>query len=275
MIDFRADMHCHSTCSDGLLTPKELILKAKQLGLAALSITDHDTVDAYTEELFEFAKEQEIILCPGVEFSCQLMGSNVHVLAYNFDIKNHELTRLCQRHQNRRKERNRKILRKLRNQGFLIEDEELEKHQEVGVIGRPHIASLMIKKGFVSSIKEAFNKFLGDGKSCFDAGECFSIEETLKIIKGASGKSFIAHPHLVKKGKLIKEVLKRPFDGIECYYGIFSRKDNQKWLDIASEKKWLISGGSDFHGDSKPQNRLGSSFVDYETFTKIFPLSID
>lgn len=90
-----------------------------------------------------------------------------------------------------------------------------------GVIGRPHIAALMVKKGIVSSVKEAFNKYLGDGKCCFDPGVCFSIVDTIKVIHKAGGKAFIAHPHLIKRSKILKEVLTLPFDGIECFYGIF------------------------------------------------------
>ena len=269
-MDFKADMHMHSTCSDGLLSPLELLEKAANIGLSGLSITDHDTVDAYTPELFLEAEKKGLILCPGVEFSCQLNGMNIHILGYGFNVHDPELVNLCARHQQRRKDRNRRILKKLRTKGILIEEEELESFREAGVIGRPHIASLMIKKGFVTTIKQAFNQFLGDGRSCFDAGASFSIDETVKILRGAQGKAFIAHPHLVKKGKTLKELLKKNLDGIECYYGIFSKKDNQKWLDLAHEKQWLVSGGSDFHGDTKPYNRLGSSYVDKETFFKIY-----
>lgn len=269
-MEFKADMHMHSTCSDGLLTPFELIDKVAEIGLQGLSITDHDTVEAYTPDLFAYAKSKHLFLCPGVEFSCQLHAVNVHILGYDFDVNDPAILALCQRHQLRRKDRNRRILRKLRTKGILIEEEELESFREAGVIGRPHIASLMIKKGFVSTIKQAFNQFLGDGRSCFDPGESFSVDETIKILRGAKGKAFIAHPHLVKRGRALKELLKKNFDGIECYYGIFSRKDTQKWLDLAKEKQWLVSGGSDFHGDSKPYNRLGSSFVDQETFFKIY-----
>lgn len=269
-MEFKADMHMHSTCSDGLLNPFELLDKAAEIGLSGLSITDHDTVDAYTKELFLAASNKGLLLCPGVEFSCQLNGMNIHILGYDFNINDPNLLALCERHQVRRRDRNRRILKKLRTKGILIEEEELESFQEAGVIGRPHIASLMIKKGFVATIKQAFNQFLGDGRSCFDPGESFSIDETVKILRAAKGKAFIAHPHLVKKGRTLKELLKKNFDGLECYYGIFSRKDNQKWLDLAHQKQWLISGGSDFHGDSKPYNRLGSSFVDEETFFKIY-----
>ena len=123
-MEFKADMHMHSTCSDGLLSPFELIEKAAEIGLSGLSITDHDTVDAYTPELFSLANKKGLILCPGVEFSCQLNGVNIHILGYDFNVNDPNLKSLCQRHQLRRKDRNRRILRKLRTKGILIEEEE-------------------------------------------------------------------------------------------------------------------------------------------------------
>jgi predicted metal-dependent phosphoesterase TrpH len=252
-MEFRADMHSHTNCSDGMFSPLELIELAKSQGLSALSITDHDSIQAYTQESFAKASSLGLLLCTGVEFSCQIKGVNIHILGYDFDVENKEIQELCQKHKTRRFERNRKILYKLRTQGILIEERELEEF-----------------KGIVSSVKEAFNKYLGDGKCCFDAGVCFSISDTIKVIHKAGGKAFIAHPHLIKRNKILKEVLSLPFDGIECFYGVFSRRDNNKWLEIAKDKNWLISGGSDFHGDSKPQNRMGSSWIDQENFFKIY-----
>jgi len=269
-MEFRADMHSHTNCSDGMISPLELIELAKSQGLSALSITDHDSIQAYTQESFAKASSIGLHLCTGVEFSCQIKGVNIHILGYDFDIENKEIQELCAKHKTRRFERNRKILYKLRTQGILIEERELEEFKMDGVIGRPHIAALMVKKGIVSSVKEAFNKYLGDGKCCFDPGVCFSIVDTIKVIHKAGGKAFIAHPHLIKRSKILKEVLTLPFDGIECFYGIFSRRDNNKWLEIAKDKNWLICGGSDFHGDSKPQNRMGSSWIDQENFFKIY-----
>lgn len=268
-MDFKADLHCHSTCSDGQLSSFELLKLAHSLGLKGLAITDHDTIEAYTPELFDEAKSLGILICTGVEFSCQFNDVNIHVLGYNFDITSKRLNDLCIRHQHRRKHRNAKILKKLAANGMPIDEEELSSKLKTNVIGRPHIAYLMIEKGYVSSIREAFNLYIGDGKSCFDPGESFSIDETLEILHEAKGKGFIAHPHLIKRRKIVRELLKKPFDGLECYYALFRAHDNEKWLDIANRQNWLISGGSDFHGALKPYIPLGASWVDESTFAKI------
>jgi predicted metal-dependent phosphoesterase TrpH len=267
--DFRVDLHCHSTCSDGQLTPIELLRLAAKIGLQGLSITDHDTIAAYSQETLQEAASLGLNLCSGVEFSCQCDDTNVHLLGYNFDITSQPLHQLCLRHKERRRERNAKILKKLAAKGMFLNEEDLVKKIHTNVIGRPHIAYLMIEKGYVKSIDEAFRFYLGDGKCCFDPGEAFSVDETIEVIHSAQGKVFIAHPHLIRKNRLVRELLKKPIDGIECYYGLFRLQDNQRWLTLAQEHQLLVSGGSDFHGDLKPYIPLGASWVDQDTFNKI------
>ena len=137
-------------------------------------------------------------------------------------------------------------------------------------MGRPHIAQAMLLKGYVGSIKEAFHKYLGEGKKCYVPGDRVSVDETIAVIHAARGKAFIAHPHLLTAAFPIEKLLMRPFDGIECYYGNLALKLAEPWLEIAKKKGWLVSGGSDFHGEVKPQSVLGSSGVDQATFYQIF-----
>jgi predicted metal-dependent phosphoesterase TrpH len=137
-------------------------------------------------------------------------------------------------------------------------------------VGRPHIAKLMVEKGYVNSIKEAFNLYIGDGKPCYEPGEGISVQETLEIIHRGRGKAFIAHPHLLDRSRKIKELLKCSFDGIECHYAKFLPDQGRQWIQIAKERGWLISGGSDFHGSAKDYIQLGCSWIDEENFHKIF-----
>ena len=265
---FRADMHMHSTCSDGSLTPIELLHLAKQKGLSGLSITDHDTVQAYSEETLQEANNLNLLLCKGVEFSCRHRDTNVHVLGYHFKK---DLSNFCYEHQVRRRDRNLTILGKLKKQKIDIHESELygEMAMPSKVIGRPHIAALLIKKGIVKDIQEAFRCYLGDNASCYDPGKPFTVEETIATIHAGEGKAFIAHPHLLKKGRVVKELLKMPFDGIECYYSMIPRDQEQKWVDVAKKHHLFMSGGSDFHGAIKPHVSMGCSWVDEETFRKI------
>ena len=265
---FRADLHCHTTLSDGTMTPLELLLLAKEIGLSGISITDHDTIDAYIQAP-AIAKELGLFLGSGVEFSCIFRTMSVHILGYDFDLNSPEIQHLCTRHQQRRSLRNKKILEKLSRLGMLIFEEELMKVGEK-TVGRPHIAQLMVQKGYVGSIREAFNRFIGDGKPCFDAGEGISVEETISIIHQGGGKAFIAHPHLLKHANRIKELFKLPFDGIECHYAKFPAEQEARWIQISKERGWLMSGGSDFHGSVKDYIQLGCSWVDETCFRKIF-----
>ncbi len=265
---FRADLHCHSTCSDGTFSPVELIRHAKEIGLKGLSITDHDTIEAYKTAI-PAAKEQGILLGTGAEFSCVFKQWSIHILGYDFLLDDPGILNLCAQHQERRLKRNHAILEELAKLRMPISEEEL-RAKGVESIGRPHIAQLMVDKGYVSSIREAFQQYLGDGKRAFVSGDAFSIPETIEIIHQAQGKAFLAHPHLIDRNHLLKELLRLPFDGIECYYGRFLADQEKRWLKLAKEKNLLSSGGSDFHGDIKAYVPLGSSWVDEPTFHAIF-----
>ncbi len=265
MKNFRADIHCHSTYSDGTFTPEELILEAKKIGLSGLSITDHDTINAY-DEAFALAQKHDLELIPGIEFSTVYNGKSIHILAYSFDVHDPRVREFCERHQRRRTNRNRAILEKLRSAGMPIEEKEL---QSTSTVGRPHIAQAMIAHGYVSSINAAFNQYIGDNKSCYATGDSFSTEETVELIKEINGIAVIAHPHLVYSPGTVQQLLALPFDGIECYYAKLNPSQEKRWLKIAKERDLLITGGSDFHGSVKPDIPLGCSWINEETFSRL------
>lgn len=275
MTDFRADLHCHSTCSDGSESPENVLKIAASIGLSGLSITDHDSVEAYATA-FPFAEEKGIKLLPGVEFSSMHKGVSVHILAYSFNPQNPLIHEFSQKHHQRRLERNREILSRLASHGMPVSEEEIEDLLSPDLtmaqrtIGRPHIAQVMVKKRYVESITEAFRKHIGEGKPCYAAGKPFSSEETLDLIHKINGLAVIAHPHLVEEAKTLQELLQMKFDGIECYYGNFPMNLQERWLKIASKKQWLITGGSDFHGSIKPNIPLGSSWVNEQLFSPLY-----
>lgn len=262
MTDFRADLHCHSTCSDGTSSPSELVDLAKELNLKGLSITDHDTIAAYPAVL-DYAQKNGIKMIPGVEFSSNHKGESVHILSYSYRMNDPEILKLTQRHIDRRRNRNLEILRLLEKHEMPIG---LQIDHTDHTIGRPHIAQAMVDKGYVDSIQEAFTKYIGDGKPCHARGAPISVEETLDIIHRAGGLAIIAHPHLIKSHRIIDALLQLPFDGIECHYARFLPRDEKPWIKIADKKGWLKTGGSDFHGTVKPGNPFGSSWVGEETF---------
>lgn len=270
MTFFRADLHCHSTCSDGSETPEAIVRMAYEKGLKALSITDHDSIDAYETALPE-AKKFGIEMISGVEFSSVHQDTSVHILGYGFELENPKIIDFCKTHKERRIRRCMRILELLSKENMPISHEELF-HSGSGhgkAYGRPHIAMLMIQKGYVSSIPEAFKKYLGEGCSCYTSTEGFSSEETIDLIHTVKGVAVIAHPHLVKDSRILLGLLKMPFDGIECYYGRFAPSMHERWVKIAKRREWLVTGGSDFHGAIKPLLPLGSSWIDEENFLKL------
>lgn len=265
---FRADLHCHSTASDGSSSPEELIDLAVSIGLQGLSITDHDTIAAY-EKAIPAAQAKHLQLISGIELSAMHKGTSVHILGYAFKLDSPAIHDFCQRHLERRIYRNQKVLHLLKTHGMPIEASDFPETSLIAghPVGRPHIAQAMIHKGYVSSVKEAFQLFLGDGKSCFVSGEAFSIEETIHTIHEAKGLAVIAHPHLIKNQKTVSDLLQMPFDGIEGYYARFFPHQEERWVKIGIKKNWVITGGSDFHGTVKPETPLGCSWVPGTTFS--------
>jgi 3',5'-nucleoside bisphosphate phosphatase len=266
---FWADLHCHTQASDGLLEPAQLAEMAKACGLKGLSITDHDTIAAYPDAI-KAAKRLGLHLGAGIEFSCVFKEHDIHLLGYDFKLDSPAIEALCKRHQVRRHYRNVEMIEKLGLEGFDISEKEVEEEGKGDTVGRPHIAQVMVKKKYVASIKEAFNRYLGEGKRCYARGDVVTVDETIDVIHNSGGKAFIAHPHLLFSTFPVEDLLTRPFDGIECRYGNLSKKQSAVWVTIAEKKGWLMSGGSDFHGLIKPDISLGCSGVEESTFFKIF-----
>lgn len=267
MNEDRYDLHCHTTCSDGTMTPEEILKLAKSIGLKGLSITDHDTVEAY-DTAVDIAKALNVTLLSGIEFSASHKGVSVHILGYGFDVNSDAITNFCQRHALRRHERNSLILDLLKKHKMPITPEEVIQpfNKTLATTGRPHIAHAMVKKGYVPTIADAFKKHIGEGCKCYAAGTPHTVEETIETIHAAFGVAVIAHPHLMNDRTTLNAILKMDFDGVESYYGNFANQNSSRWLDIAAEKKWLVTGGSDFHGSIKPNQPLGSSWIDSTRF---------
>jgi predicted metal-dependent phosphoesterase TrpH len=265
MNPWRADLHCHTTYSDGTLTPQELVSLAKTIGLQGLAITDHDNCRSYGR-VQELAAKESIALLPGIELSTVFQGKSVHILGYGFIPGHPALEALCNRHQMRRLNRAKAILEKLRTFGIEISLDELPKQ----MVGRPHIAQAMIEKQKVGSVQEAFKEYLGQGAKAYVAGDEFLVEETLSVIHEAKGLAVLAHPHLIKDPVLVRKLLEYPFDGIECYYARFAMHQNRPWIDLAKSKSLLATGGSDFHGAIKEDLPLGASWVAEELFRPLW-----
>lgn len=269
MGELRVDLHCHSTYSDGSLTPAELLALAGQEGLDAIAITDHDTFEGF----FEAAKERSaysIEVLPGVEISAEHGKESVHVLGLAFDPSNEQLLQFCSEQRQRRGHRNRAIIKKISSMGMPLTEEDIIISTNPGcTYGRVHIAHAMWKKGYVKDIAQAFRRYIGDSKSCYVSANHCSVEQAIAIIHQAKGKAVLAHPHLIQRKSTLRAMMKLSFDGIEGIYSRFPEEDNRRWLLTAQEKGWFVTGGSDFHGVAKPHTRLGCALTPQEVFLQL------
>jgi len=259
----KADCHCHTHHSDGALSPIALLDEAKKKNLFGLSITDHDTVAAY-ESALPYAKTLQIELVPGIEISTEYEKASIHVLGYAFDLHYPGLHAFCQRLQNERQHRNEEIIRRLTAAKMPITLEEIAARFPNRSIGRPHMAALLLEKGYVSSLKQAFERYLGEKGRCYAPGFQSSVEEAIALIHQAGGFAVLAHPHCIP-ARLISHLSSLPFDGIEVFYGYLSVAQEKPWFALAQKKGWMMTGGSDFHNDTH-HSPLGTSWTPVETF---------
>lgn len=256
------DLHVHSTASDGTLTPSEVVIFAKRIGLKSIALTDHDTVSAIQEAL-DAAKENNIELIPGIEISCAYHEKEIHIVGLFIDpLSDILLSRLKELIITRDK-RNEIMAEKFQNLGIPIEFEDIKKTYPDSVITRAHFASYLHKKGYVGSVREAFDRYLSDHGPCYVPRERLDCVEAIELIHSAGGVAILAHPILYKMGneqldKMVGYLHKFSLDGIEAIYSTYTNSDERYIRLLAKKYNLLISGGSDFHGSNKPYIQLGS-----------------
>lgn len=248
----KADLHIHTNASDGDLSPEELIEKVSRKNLEIISITDHDTINGYLDAK-PHAAEKEIELIPGVEISTIWGKREIHVLAYAFDDEDEKFLQLLVNQKKARRKRMKAIVEVLKSEGIDIDYDEVRAESFTGNIGRPHAASVLINKGYVASVSEAFIRYLSTDKINQIKTEYAELEEVLEIVHNAGGVLSVAHPGPLYTQNEMKELLKYPFDGIECIHPSHSYKVQKMFLDIAKSNNLLITGGSDFHGSGKSE----------------------
>jgi hypothetical protein len=255
------DLHAHTTASDGSLTPTELVDQAARMGLTALGVTDHDTLDGLAEAM-EAARERGIELVPGIELSISVPVGRFHMLGYLIDHEDPTLSERLWRLKDNRARRNERMLDKMLQLGVPITREEVAAESGGGQIGRPHMALVLFKKGIVSSTQEAFDRYLADGAAAHVPKDKITMQEGLDLIRGAGGIAVMAHPiqRLLDDDALMTELRRlraMGLDGMECYYSQHTPERTQVYLEMARRAGLLVTGGSDFHGASKPDVYLG------------------
>ena len=265
----KCDLHCHSYYSDGSCSPQELVDEAVKAGFSGLSITDHDVLQSYPEAL-PYATQQGILLISGVELSTVCEEESIHVLGYAFLPQDPALLEFCRIYRERRELRNQKILDNLKLHGIDVTMEEVKQlSPHATTYGRPHIALVMMKKGYVKTVFESFSRYIGSGKSCYVAGEKWKTDEAIEAIHRAHGKAVLAHPHLIRNPPIVKKLLTMPFDGLEGFYSRASSHENHRWCRIAEERGWIVTGGSDFHGTVRPEVPFGAAWAPEEMVKRL------
>jgi predicted metal-dependent phosphoesterase TrpH len=270
------DLHAHSTASDGSMSPRELIRHAKESGLAAVALTDHDTIDGVEDALDEGAKVG-IEVIAGVETSVAF-NPEMHILGYFFGDTYKKIEPTLLKLRIKREERNPKMVEKLNGLGFDISMEEVRAEAKGNIVARPHMASVMMKKGYVKSIQEAFEKYIADGKPAFVNKDKLTPEECIEAIAKAGGIPVIDHPIFLgltwsKLDELVARLVKVGLKGIETYYVENSGDDTGNLLRIAIKHNIIPTGGSDFHGRFKPDIKIGEGkgnlSVPYEVLERL------
>ena len=277
------DLHIHSTASDGSLTPADIIDHAQKLNLAAIAITDHDSVDG-SKEALQIGIPPSLHFLTGVEISAAhppfFPGSgSFHILGYAIHLDNRELNQALSKLQDARKNRNPEILKRLNKLGFRISLEEVNQEVGEGQMGRPHIAYAMLKKGFVASINEAFDKYLGNAGPAYVDKDRIECEQAINIIRAAGGVPVLAHPALLNIDNdqnldaLLQNLVKIGLAGIEVYYPGHSPRQIRQYTELAEKYGLLMTGGTDFHGSITPDTKMGSGngdlFVPYTLYKEL------
>lgn len=257
------DLHLHSTASDGTWRPAEIVRAAEAAGLSAVALTDHDTV-AGLPEFIEAGRNSSVQTVPGIELSSSWYGSSLHFVGLFIDPGAPALQALMRQMVEGRHRRNEKILAALKRLGYPVEMDEVVLESGGEVVGRPHIASVLVRQGRFSQVKEVFDALLGHGKPAYVRRFLPKPEEVIATIHLSGGAAVWAHPLAVADSnraqmrRRLKTLVPAGLDGAEAYYGDYSAEQEQTALELLRETGLLASGGSDCHGSRTPAIRIGT-----------------
>jgi len=246
----RADLHTHTTHSDGALVPYDLIQRAHSAGLEVLSITDHDNVGAL-DEAIEWGKGLGMEVITGLELSVSLGEKDVHVLAYFIDQRNQDLLDYLTFFRRERLKRAERIVQKLNKLNIPLNLEAVLEQAGIGSVGRPHVANALLDGKHIATYHEAFEKFIGNSGPAFEKKYQLSPADAFKLITKAGGLSFLAHPGKYISELDLSQLIKNGLDGIEVVHPAHDDKLKEYYRGLVNQYFLLESGGSDFHGGKK------------------------
>ncbi|HMG35977.1 MAG TPA: PHP domain-containing protein [Blastocatellia bacterium] len=255
------DLHTHSTCSDGSDAPGQLIRLAAQAGARAIALTDHDTIDGLAEARQAAAREG-IEFINGIEVSAEYSPGTMHILGYYIDPQSETLAAQLEMLLNARDRRNPEIASRLQSLGVEIDYSEVEEIAGGEVVGRPHFARLLLQKGYVESIQNAFDRYLAKGAAAYVEKARLVPQDAIDLIHKAGGAAVLAHPYQLKcksqeeADAVFDQLAALGLDGVEAVYSRHSPQDRERYASMATSRGMIVTGGSDYHGTYKPDIRL-------------------
>ncbi|MDH3889969.1 MAG: PHP domain-containing protein [candidate division Zixibacteria bacterium] len=256
----RIDLHLHTTCSDGLRTPSEILEEVRSRKLAAFAITDHDTIDGFLET-GELLKEGDPELIAGLELSCSAEKGDLHLLAYLFDPDNARLLEALNDFQEKRNQRGRTMVQRLNDMGITITYDDVLQAAGSAPIGRPHVAEAMHRRKAVATYDDAFRQYIGDRKPAYVPKANFTPAEAIDLIHAAGGVAVLAHPMVGGAVDRIEELVALGIDGIEALHPDHKQHQVANLKEIAARFRLIWTGGSDFHGRGGRCGSVGSEAV--------------
>ena len=271
----KIDLHLHSTASDGGLSPEELVRLAANKGLSVIAIADHDSVEGIEPALLTARDFPPLRVIPAVEISSDIPQNEVHVLGYFIDYHNLELKETLERLRNSRKIRAKRMLFKLANLGIHIDWERVQELAGEGAVGRPHIAQAIFERGYVSSPKEAFIRYIGRNGPAYVEREKMTPAEAVELIVKAGGLPILGHPaNIDNLEEFIPQLQEVGLVGLEAYYDNYPLNVKRYLASLARKYGLIATGGSDFHGiEGSNETPLGEVDVPYECLEKLLKIA--
>jgi len=271
----QVDLHIHSTTSDGRLSPADIVRKSAEQGLTIIALADHDSIDGIVPALVAAEAYPQLRVIPCVEISTDVPHGEVHVLGYFIDYTDHELKATLERMRHSRRGRAQGMVAKLGNLGIHIDWQRVQQIAGGSSIGRPHIAQAMLEKGYITSIKQAFTKYISRDGPAYVEREKMSPQEAVKLISQANGLPVLAHPLTINDLEIMVTELKAAgLVGLEAYYDGYTTDEISRLVSLADRYNLIASGGSDYHGlDDSTETMIGGAEVPIESAEQLITLA--
>jgi predicted metal-dependent phosphoesterase TrpH len=270
----RADLHIHSTASDGKLAPADVVREAAGRGLNFIALADHDSIDGIAPALAAASAFPGLKVIPAVEISTDIAEGEIHMLGYFIDYNDPEFNAALDRFKKSRLQRGQKMVAKLEKLGINIDWQRVMEIAGTSTIGRPHIAQAMLEKGYITSFKQAFDKYLGRNRPAYVEREKMTPGEAVGLIIKAKGLPVLAHPLTLPDPEAITKELKAGgLVGIEAYYDGYTPEEVSRLLALARRHELLVTGGSDYHGLDATETAIGGADLPIEAVEKLIALA--